>query len=140
MKKPIVLIDTNILLSGLIWNGNEARLLEMAVSGDIQILVPEIVLREAKRVLEDKFPDNLELLDQAAVLLKWQILPPPAAEIVEKALQSLRDAADAEILASIVESQPDYAVTGDKDLLTPEAQSLFPTSRCRDVLAIIARQ
>jgi predicted nucleic acid-binding protein len=44
MNTPRVLIDTNILLSGLIWNGNESHLLEMSVDGEICLLIPEFVI------------------------------------------------------------------------------------------------
>ena len=134
MNRPRVLIDTNVLLSGLIWDGNEARLLELSACGAIHLLIPEFVLGEARRVLERKFPAHAGLLDSAVAALDYEILPRPADECLAMARQTLRDVNDAEVLASIVESQPDFAVTGDKDLLTPEVQSIFPTSRCRDFL------
>jgi uncharacterized protein len=134
MSRPRVLIDTNTLLSGLIWNGNEARLLEMSASGDICILIPELVIEEARRVLAFKFPQHSRLLDSALELLDHEIVPRPTSNNIAAAKRILRDANDGEILASIVESAPDHAVTGDKDLLTPEVQAIFLTSKCRDFL------
>jgi putative PIN family toxin of toxin-antitoxin system len=138
MSKPRVLIDTNVLLSGLIWNGNESRLLEMSASGGIHILIPEFVLEEARRVLKHKFPVHVDVMDSVVAMLDYEILPRPASESMIAAEQILRDINDVEILASIIEFRPDYAVTGDKDLLTSEVQSIFPTSRCRDFLRKIA--
>jgi putative PIN family toxin of toxin-antitoxin system len=134
MNKPRVLVDTNVLLSGLIWNGNEARLLEMSASGGIHILMSGFVLDEARRVLKSKFPSHTDLLESVLTILDCEILSRPSSQSLASATAVLRDVNDAEILASIIESKPDHAVTGDKDLLTPEVQAIFPTSRCKDFL------
>ncbi len=140
ISKPRVLIDTNILLSGLIWNGNEAQMLEMSISGDICILIPEFVIDEARRVISHKFPKHVGILDSVLDTLHHEILPRPTLDSLYSAKQVLRDVNDAEILASIVQFEPDYAITGDKDLLTTEVQAIFPTSRCKDFLLKIADQ
>ncbi len=132
--KPRVLIDTNVLLSGLIWNGNESRILELSLSGDIHLLIPELVITESRRVLEDKFPKHSHLLDDILPLLDSKILPKPSDTAIKSAVAVLRDPNDAEILASIIDSKPDYAVTGDKDLLTDSVLELFPICKSIDFL------
>jgi len=134
MSKPRVLIDTNVLISGLVWNGNESCLLEMSISRDIHLLIPAIVLTEARRVLDDKFPNHSGLLDDVLSLLDCEVLARPSHLALESAAAVLRDPNDAEILAAIIDSKPNYAVTGDKDLLTPNVRELFPTSRSADFL------
>jgi uncharacterized protein len=134
MSVPRVLIDTNVLLSGLIWNGNESHLLEMATSGDIRLLIPKFVINEARRVLAAKFPVHAHLLDEALNLLDYEVLASPSSHELESAQAVLRDPNDAEVLASIIESRPDYAVTGDKDLLTADVRAIFPTCTCVDFL------
>lgn len=134
MSQSRVLIDTNALLSGLIWNGNESRLLDMSIAGDIHLLIPQFVVDEARRVLDIKFPTHAHLLDEILHLFDHEILDHPSAEAISSMQSLLRDPTDAEVLASIVESSPDYAVTGDKDLLTPEVQSVFPTCTCSKFL------
>jgi putative PIN family toxin of toxin-antitoxin system len=140
MNKPRVLVDTNVLLSGLIWNGNESRLLEMSIAGEICLLIPEFVLAEARKVLERKFPSHVGVLESVLDLLDHEILTRPAEKHLVDARQRLRDPNDAEILASIVESRPDYAASGDKDLLTPEIHAVFPITRCREVLRELAEK
>ena len=134
MRKQRVLIDTNILLSGLIWSGNESHLLEMAESGEIHLLIPEFVIQEARRVMQNKFPKHVNVLDEVLAVLNCEILKSPSKDSVATALSLLRDPNDAQALASVIDSQPDYAVTGDKDLLTDEVQSIFPTIKCIDFL------
>ncbi|MHB1455576.1 MAG: putative toxin-antitoxin system toxin component, PIN family [Armatimonadota bacterium] len=130
MRKPRVLIDTNILLSGLIWSGNESHLLDMSVSGEICLLIPQFVIDEARQVLANKFPIHAHLLDEVLNIIAHEILDRPSAEKIESAQSLLRDPNDAEVMASIIEFNPDFAVTGDKDLLTPEVHAIFPTCRC----------
>lgn len=138
MNKVRVLIDTNVLLSGLIWEGNEAHLLEMSISGDLCVLIPEFVINEARRVLANKFPTHTGLLDSVLDIMHYETLPQPSSESIDTAKHVVRDVNDAVILASIIEFRPDYAVTGDKDLLTPEVQAIFPICRCRDFLCKVA--
>lgn len=134
MSKPRVLIDTNILLSGLIWNGNEAKLLEMAASGDIHLLIPGFVIEEARRVLQNKFPKHQHLLDKALGLLDYETLSHPTKASLDSALFVLRNPDDAVVLASILDVRPDYAVTGDEDLLTTDVKAIFPICKCAEFL------
>jgi predicted nucleic acid-binding protein len=49
--KPIVLIDTNILISGLVLlRGNEHRILKLAEHKAITVILPQFVLEEARIV------------------------------------------------------------------------------------------
>ena len=57
---PRVVIDTNVAVSALIAHGPPARLLEEAIDGHIELLVPEIVLDELDRVLREKLGFNNE--------------------------------------------------------------------------------
>ena len=50
--KPIILIDTNILVSGLVFlEGNEHRILKLAEERTMVLILPEFVLEEARMVL-----------------------------------------------------------------------------------------
>lgn len=134
MSQLRVLTDTNVLLSGLIWKGNESRLLDASISGVIHLLIPQFVIGEARRVLANKFPAHAHLLDEVLSLLDHEVLDRPSAERIASSQSVLRDPNDAEVLASIVDFAPDYAVTGDKDLLTADVQAVFPTCTCVDFL------
>jgi predicted nucleic acid-binding protein len=67
-------------------------------------------------------------------LLNYVLLQHPSEESIESVQTTLRDPNDVEILASLIEYKPDYALTGDKDLLTNDVQSIFPTCRCADFI------
>ena len=118
MSRPSVLLDTNILISGLVFSGgNEHRILRLAEDGEITLVLPEFVIEEAERVLSESFAGYEALLDVflsniSYILVKWdefdQILPQYKGRT--------RDEKDAPVLASIIAIRPDFAVTGDKAL------------------------
>lgn len=118
MSGPSVLLDTNILISGLVFSGgNEHRILKLAEDEEITLVLPEFVIQETERVLAERFAGYEALLDVflsniSYILVRWdefeQILPQYEGQV--------RDEKDAPILASIIAGRPDFAVTGDRDL------------------------
>jgi len=119
---------------GLALYGNEAHLLELADSGIIRILISSKVLKEARYVLEDKFNMPVDIVDGLLDGLVYELAGVPGTEAVEIADKLVRDPKDAIILASILTSKPDIALTGDKDLLTDEVRAVAPVCRCSDYL------
>jgi predicted nucleic acid-binding protein len=58
------MIDTNIIFSGIIWSGPEARLLDMARSGAFTLLIPDCVIGEVRAVVSRKMPAFLGILEE----------------------------------------------------------------------------
>lgn len=109
-----VFIDTNTLVSGLFFVGNEARLLDLALNGKVKLVISERVLEETKRILVEKFRLNPAI--SSVVVAGWS----KVAEIVEASrgeaekLKDLVSAKDARILAAAMKSKVDFFVSGDK--------------------------
>ncbi|MCX6377167.1 MAG: hypothetical protein NTU88_14240, partial [Armatimonadetes bacterium] len=101
----------------------------------IRLVIADIVLKEAREVLDAKFPRQAGALDQFLRLVEYESVPLPDDEAVSRARSMLRDPGDAPVLASMTASNPDAAVTGDKDLLTPEIREILPVMTCRDYLS-----
>ena len=71
-----VLIDTNILVSGLVFlKGNEHRILKLAEEKAITLVLPEFVLKEARAVLGRRFPGHEIFLDTFLLRAEHTILP-----------------------------------------------------------------
>lgn len=130
-----VFIDTNVLLSGLIFKGNEADLLEICVRGEVRLVLGQVVINEARRVLRSKFPAHAGVLDAFLDMLEYDLVPPPSPEAVEQASALLRDPTDAPILASIVDANANVAISGDRDLLVADIARAYRIRRCADFLA-----
>lgn len=64
--------DTNILVSGIIWGGNEARIIELAKRGVIILVVSKYVLDELSHTLKklglnkDEVDKNVEFIKSIA--------------------------------------------------------------------------
>lgn len=118
MEKVRVLLDTNIIISGLVFTkGNEHRILRLIEDRRITLVLPETVLMEAKKVLTEKFPGFERLLD--LFLGRIEIENVPLSHILstlENYVDKVRDSKDTPIYAAIALARPDRVVTGDKTL------------------------
>ena len=54
--KPKVVIDTNIWISGLIFGGIPAKVIELFVNGDIVLITSEENISELRRKVHQRFP------------------------------------------------------------------------------------
>ncbi len=118
MARPRVLLDTNVLVSGIVFKGNEHEILRSVERGKIKLVLPEIVLIEAKKVLAGKFAGFEKLLDLFLEKVRPELVPLNSImSLVETNAGRVRDTKDAPIYSSVLLSRPDYAITGDKLLL-----------------------
>jgi putative PIN family toxin of toxin-antitoxin system len=119
---PKVVLDTNVLLSGIAYPASiPGKILSAWRGGSIDLLLSAYILDELRRVLPRlahrhglSGAEIDDLVDALAI----------QAEIIEPEPSSnprLRDAADEPVLdtllAALTISEADYLITGDKDLL-----------------------
>lgn len=112
-------IDTNVVLSGLLWHGAPHRLLERVRSGELVLITSPALLAELAEVIgREKFGAILERsnISQERLLDDLQrvteVIKPPA---LQKPV--CRDPDDDEVLALGIAAQADLIVSGDNDLL-----------------------
>ena len=111
-----VVLDTNVIVSGLNFPGNERLVLELALRGRFELYLSPFILGEAAGVLRRKFgwteersSQALRALGGAATVIEPRRLP----EVIEGGH------ADNCILECAVEASADYLVTGDRRHLLP---------------------
>lgn len=114
-SKPTVLVDTNILISGLVFlKGNEHRILKLAEDKGVVLILPQFVLEEARIVLSRRFPGHEALLDAFLSRTEHTVLPSKEIEqSVSLYEKRVRDGKDAAVLATVIVAKPDFTVTGD---------------------------
>jgi putative PIN family toxin of toxin-antitoxin system len=118
MTRARVFLDTNILVSGVVFAGNERKLLDAIVDGKLAMVLSADVVDEANTVLERKFSKHAVLFPLFLRLVKHEKIPKKAYKSSEKLYAELiGDEADVPILAAAAVSKADYLVTGDKELL-----------------------
>jgi len=111
-----VVIDTNVLISGIFFGGPPAQILKAWHDGELQLVVSPEILEEYYEVCERisfRYPD----IDIAQIFLliahNSQVVDaPPLAEQVS------RDADDDKFMACAIASDTQTIISGDNDLLT----------------------
>ncbi len=114
-----VVLDTSTLISGLLWDGNEATVIEKAESRTIRLFISHHLLEELEAVLKrDKFSNKLkgkEYTVEKAVakiaLIATLIEPSIKINVVKE------DPDDNRILECAVSAEATVIVSGDSHLL-----------------------
>ena len=108
-----ILLDTNVLASAFGTRGLCADVLRVALS-DHELVVPEVVLAELRRVLQKQFKVPRLLVQEIESLLReHQVISKPA----NPGPVRLRDRSDEWVIASALDGRADIIVSGDGDLL-----------------------
>jgi len=110
-------VDSNILISALVFMGKEHSLLRGARSGPHDYLVSEHMVEEVKKVIGKKFPKHIGLVDE--FLLNAGLIFVPKEEYEKNLNQNanIRDREDRHVLACAVATKCDLIWSGDDDLL-----------------------
>jgi len=111
-----VVLDTNVIISGLNFPGNERLVLELALRGRFELYLSTFILEEAAGVLTRKFDWDEERSSQAL-----RALGNAGTVIYARRLPEVIGGghADNRILECAVEASADYLVTGDRQHLLP---------------------
>jgi len=109
-----VLLDTNVLVSAILFGGLPRELLRRALRGDFAVVTSAHLMREFEEVLRDRFGVAAAVAQAARAeyeLLATLVQPEALPRIV-------RDADDDQVLAAAAAGYCDALVTGDRDLLS----------------------
>ena len=110
-----IVIDTNILVSGLFWKGSSQRVLNLWVDGRVIIVSSNEILAEASATLSNfkvRMPD--EQLTATLSFLRYNCL---IVEPFQKLHIVKYDEEDNRFLEAAIAGRADFIVTKDKHLL-----------------------
>lgn len=132
-----VVLDTNALISGILWDGNEARVIEEAENNRVQLFISQKLLKELEGVLKrEKFTRKLEgkesTVEQAVAkiaLIATLIEPAKKINIIKD------DPDDNRVLECAVTARADLIISGDKHLLKLQTYSGIDIMSARDFLS-----
>jgi putative PIN family toxin of toxin-antitoxin system len=117
-----LVLDVNVWISGLLWQGVPRQIIELARSGAVTVFVSEPILSELEEVLvRSKFQSKMRSLgvssqDLVSLVRKFSQVCVP----VEVNVPNLRDPDDAVILGTAIAAKAMLVVSGDLDLLVLE--------------------
>ncbi len=123
VHRPLRLVlDTNIVVAGLLWNGPPRRLIELAIEGEaVELFSSPVLLDELAHTLGySKFAARINSLGTSIAALVGQysglvslVVPASVPRIVAN------DADDDHVIAAAVAARAELIVTGDRKHLLP---------------------
>lgn len=125
-----VLLDTNVLLSAILFGGVPEALLRRALGGEMALITSVTLLDELEDLLVDKFTFSRS----AARLTRAEVESLSDLAVSERVPQVSRDRDDDHVLAAAVAGRADMIVTGDKDLLVLQTHAGIPILTPRQLL------
>jgi putative PIN family toxin of toxin-antitoxin system len=121
-SQPLRLVlDTNIVVAGLLWTGPPRRLLEAAIAGEVELYSSAVLLDELAHTLGyskfaariDSFGTSIAALVAQYTALISLVAPASVPRIVAN------DADDDHVIAAAVAARTKLIVTGDRKHLLP---------------------
>jgi putative PIN family toxin of toxin-antitoxin system len=109
-----VTADSNVWVSALIWGGKPLQLLELALQGEVELVISPDILNESLRVLREKIGLDVDDLQKAEDYIRRctrLVEPTEKLDVVQS------DPDDNRVLQCAVAADADTVVSGDLDLL-----------------------
>ena len=110
-----VALDTNVLISAILFGGKPRQILEKAIRGEIRLYLSEPILEELKGVLQrskfDYSPEMIQFMLTELTGIADFVNPSETINIV------LEDPEDNRILECAAEAKANYVISGDFHLL-----------------------
>jgi uncharacterized protein len=115
VKTPIVVVDTNVFVSGIFFSGPPYRILKAWQDDRIQIAVTEEIIEEYRRVIET-LSGKFESSD---IDYFWELLLIEAELVPSYSFNEMicEDPDDDKFLACAIAAKSKYIISGDKHLL-----------------------
>ena len=111
-----VVVDTNVLVSGLLFDGLPGRLRDLWIAGRLVPLLSKETFAEFNRVLS--YPKFRLSPAEISMLIEEELLPyAEVVDVTEDASGACRDHHDDKFLALGASGEAAYIITGDQDLL-----------------------
>ncbi len=110
-----IVLDTNALISAILFGGKPRQILEKAIRGETRLCISEPILEEFRGVLQrpkfDYSPEMIQILITELAGISDFVNVSKTIDVV------VEDPEDNRILECAVEAKANYIVTGDSHLL-----------------------
>ena len=110
-----IMLDTNILISAVIFDGKIEKLLNTLKKAGNQLLVSDYVENEFKKKVHAKWADRAK-----EIFAKYASLNLVSCKSTDQILGKVRDEKDIPVLSDAIFHEVDILLTGDKDFLESE--------------------
>lgn len=138
-----VFLDTNILISGIFFEGNESKILDLVeidlvTSEDVIDELHEVVHKKLKYLKDRTFEIAMQELNRAvsdiAVIRRTDY-----HSLTAKAHRLITHKKDVPILAAVLFAKPDCFLTGDAHFFTDKVRAVVPVMTAKEFLEAIKK-
>ncbi len=105
--------------------------------GNVTLVTPEYVVREARRVLSVKFALTEEAIETGLAEIAVAATPNPPVAAVAEAAMLIQDRADAPVVAAALQAKVHALVTGDIHFFSPAVQASIRVLTPRQALDLV---
>lgn len=128
-----IMLDTNVLISAMIFGGKAGKTLSMLFDSEHELYVSEYVDKEFKEKLDLKWPDKSEKIYNLYHEMAFHFCESSKEQVGE-----LRDVKDIPILSDALYHGVDIILSGDKDFLEADLECplVFSPSMLYDYLTM----
>ena len=113
-----IFIDTNILVSAIVFDKKELELIIRSIDQGDSIFVSEHIVEESIRVFEKKFHEYIEIFNKFIKTSELEVIKRKVYNKKIKNYKNIRDKYDAHVIACAEAVNCEYIISGDKDLLS----------------------
>jgi putative PIN family toxin of toxin-antitoxin system len=133
-----VVLDTNILVSAIIFGGKSRKLLKKGITKRYSIVISDLILRELVTVLRrPKFRTNEDEVHRTILAL---IRTADVVNVKAKTNVVKEDPKDNMIIETAIDGEADLIVTGDRHLLELESYRGIRIVTAQEMFAILKKQ
>lgn len=112
--------DANVLFAGIAFPRWPREVLRHAVSGDFKLVLCPLVIEEARRNLQKRYPEYLGRFEDFLEVVDYELVSDPTSEEIEANQNLVRDLSDVAIALSAIAARVNYLISADKDLTTQD--------------------
>ena len=134
MSKLIVVLDTNIFISSVFWEGSSYTILKKAISQEIIVFISDDIIKEIRKVLARDFSLGKQEIDDVIdsfVYLTHIIEPKEKVEVIKE------DPDDDRILECALACRANFIISYNKHLLKLSAFRGIKMATPEDFLRIL---
>jgi len=108
-----VMIDTNVLISALLFPSERMNQLFQEIVINHRMVLSSYVIDELHMVVERKFPKKTQVIENLLAKMSYEFVYTPKK--MEQSLVSIRDVKDYPVIYTAIIEGVDILLTGDKD-------------------------
>jgi len=117
------MLDTSVLLPGIIWPRWAREILLHALRGDFKLVLSNFLITEATHKFFGKFPSYAAAFGRFLRDCDFELVPDPSLEEVQANHRLMQDIEDIPIALAAIKAQVDYFVSQDKHFTEKRASN-----------------